>query len=276
MASNRRDLIRRLAGEDKALLAREFLSPVFPTGRVRLRLAGVVVELDIPRRPAGFTSGWFLLRPTSPRAAEIVRPAPLADVKRYLELFPRARFVAAVLHGSTWLALPAAPPQKGVRVKGLAPVALAPRLALFDTAVTRFDGSLFLHESTERSATAGWLRAQLDAGTEPEALRRPGLVPAEREAYGMQWKLREELRKPLDQRRLESALGAADAELVRYEARSDRLTVTYLVDGREITSIVERGDLTVVSAGICLDGTDREFDLTSLVSVMREARARDE
>ncbi len=276
MAPNRRDLIRRLAGEEKALLSREFLSPVFPSGRVKLRLAGVVVEMNIPRRPEGFRPGWFVLRPATPRTAEILRPAPLADVKRYLELFPRARFVAAVLHGSTWLALPAAPPQKGVQVKGLAPVALAPRLALFDTAVARFDGALFLYESTERAATAGWLRAQLDAGTAPEALRRRGLVPAEREAYAMQWKLREEMRKPAEQRRLESALGAADAQLVRYEARSDRLTVTYLVDGRECTAIVDRGDLTVVSAGICLDGTDREFDLTSLVSVMREARARDE
>ena len=58
----------------------------------------------------------------------------------------------------------------------------------------------------------------------------------------MQWKLREEMRKPAEQRRLESALGAADAQLVRYEARSDRLTVTYLVDGRECTAIVDRGD----------------------------------
>ncbi|MEK7469748.1 MAG: hypothetical protein AAB074_20435 [Planctomycetota bacterium] len=271
-----RDLIQRLASSDRASLAREFLSPVFASGRVRLRLSGVVVEMQITRRPAGFSSGWAILRPTSPRTAEVLRPAPLAEVKRFLDLFPRARLVAAALHGSTWLALPTAAPQKGVRVKGLAPVALAPRLALFDTAVTRFDGSLFLFESAERASTAGWLRAQLEAGTAPDGLRRAGLVPAEREAYAMQWKLREELRKPPDQRRLEEALGAADAALVKYSARSDQLTVTYIVDGREFTSIVERGDLTVVSAGICLDGTDRTFDLTSLVSVMREARRRDE
>ncbi|MCC6737621.1 MAG: hypothetical protein IT452_01140 [Planctomycetia bacterium] len=272
---NPRDLIRSLAAADRAAFSREVLAPVFETGGVRLRLNGVACEFVV-KRPREFEAGFHILRLVSPREAEVVRPAPLADVRRYLALFPRARFVAAALHGSTWLGLPSAPPEKGVRVRGLAPIAIAQRLQLFDTALVRFDGTLFLFESAERAATAGWLRSQLDDGTAPDALRRPGLLPAEREAYATQWKLREEMRKPPEQRRLEAALGAADAELVRYAARSDQLTVTYLVDGREVTSIVERGTLTVVSAGICLDGTDAEFDLTSLVSVLREARRRGE
>jgi hypothetical protein len=36
------------------------------------------------------------------------------------------------------------------------------------------------------------------------------------------------------------------------------------------TSAIAKGDLTVVSSGICLSGEDRKFDLTSLVKVIEK------
>jgi len=241
---------------------------------VRVRLGGIVCEFGVSRRPAGFEEGWAVLRPLSHRDAEVVRPAPLASVKEYLALLPRARLIATTLLSTTWLGLFAAAPAKGIRVEGLVPIVLAPRLRLFETAVVRFDGAAFLFESAERAPMAAWLREQLDLGTTD--LHRSGRAAAERAAFGVQRRVREEAAKSADQRRLESALNLADAELIRYEARADQFTVTYRVDGRTFTSLVQRGDLTVLSAGICLDGTDRLFDLTTLATVMRESGERGE
>ena len=54
-----------------------------------------------------------------------------------------------------------------------------------------------------------------------------------------------------------------------YLERPDGYTVEYTVDGHAHRSVVDR-ELRVVAAGICLSGGDRNFDLTSLVDVIRE------
>jgi hypothetical protein len=60
-----------------------------------------------------------------------------------------------------------------------------------------------------------------------------------------------------------------------YQDRGDTYTVEYLVEGNRYTSVVDKRDLTVRAAGICLNGGDRSFDLTSLVHVIREGENRD-
>ncbi len=71
--------------------------------------------------------------------------------------------------------------------------------------------------------------------------------------------------------RIRRALEHAGATLESFWfGDDDAVAVRYSVDGNTHVSVVRRKDLSVVSAGICLSGLDRQFDLSSLVSVMRE------
>ena len=73
---------------------------------------------------------------------------------------------------------------------------------------------------------------------------------------------------------LRDALGHAGAEFVNYAEHRDGYRVTYNVGNARHTSSVAKNDLTVQTAGICLAGEDRKFDLASLVSVLREPDAQ--
>jgi hypothetical protein len=267
-----RDLIDRFGKEEDAFLRAEFVAPVTAGGKVRVRIAQVVCEMTV-RDPR---PGLMVLRPRSAREAAIAREASLGEARRYLRLFPRARLVASLRYGETWLGLPAAAPAKGVRVEGLVPITLAKGLQLFQTVVVRFDGSLFLQETTERHAVAAFLRDELDRATLPGEVRRSGLTGPERLAYAHQHEFQREMAMGADERRLRRALELAGASLHDFTEREGIFTVRYRVDGTLHTSLVGKRDLTVVSAGICLSGQDSDFDLTSLVGVLRQHREEEE
>ena len=71
---------------------------------------------------------------------------------------------------------------------------------------------------------------------------------------------------------LRRSLRTAGAVLLGHRDRGDAWLVDYLgpAGGRH-AAVVAKHDLTVLSAGICLDGCERDFDLTSLVRVVEEA-----
>ena len=72
--------------------------------------------------------------------------------------------------------------------------------------------------------------------------------------------------------RVERALESAGALLLdTRRLGSERLEVTFGFMGERFISIVEADTLQVVDAGICLAGSDREVNLESLPSVIREA-----
>jgi hypothetical protein len=78
--------------------------------------------------------------------------------------------------------------------------------------------------------------------------------------------------EPTDLARITRALQHAGADLERFWYQGgDQATVRFTLDGQARSVQVRTGDLGIVSAGICLNGDDENFDLTSLVGVLREA-----
>ncbi len=273
------DILNRMEKAEQGFAGTEFLAPVVGPARVNVRLAGIICQLRITQGlPQGF-SGWAILRAHSTSKAEFVRQASLAEVAAYLSLFPTVRLVLAEKQGG-WLAFPAQSGDRRFEISGPVMVLLAEDgLERFETVATRFDGRLFWYERRDPGrdpALAAYLRDQFSKPIPPPVakLHKTGLSREEREAYGWLMALREQGRQAKVQQRLEQALTHAGAELRSVAERQDVYVVTYEVDGRRHVSTVQRDDLSVITAGICLSGQDRRFDLTSLVGVLREGAQR--
>jgi hypothetical protein len=286
-----RQMFDRLAAEEDDFLRREFLAPVPAGGRVRVRLAGVVCTLRVA--PADFR-GWGVFRPRSLAEAELLRPATLAERRAYLDLLPRVSLLlvepvsapaggADGLRDGLWEGLPAHAGGGRLRLDGAVPVHFVDGGERFERIRGRFDGAIVWHDGSDPAgdpATAAALRQSLAEGVAPDGLARPGLTPEQRAAYRLVYERRREARRQAERAsvegRLRLALAHGGADLVSYAARDGGAAgdggyrVTYTLDGRRYVSAVD-GRLNVQTAGICLSGHDRRFDLGSLVGVLREA-----
>lgn len=266
-----RHLLDKMEAAEEAFLRAEFLAPVTAGGRVRVRIAGVICTLQVVGE---HDPGWAILKPLAlDRARVVARPSPM-QIREYLELFPAVRLILAGHAEGRWLAMPALAGDSRFRIDGPVPVYLAAGAEAFQQAVIRFDGQSFWFQEVDRRrnpAVAAYLREALAAGTPPADLHKPTLTAEERAAYGWAYGALEAARRDRQEGRLREALAHAGAEMTSYVERGDSYTVTYSVDGRLHRSTVQRGDLTVLAAGICLAGEDRRFDLASLVGVLRQA-----
>lgn len=278
------DILNRLGDAERRFTGTEFLAPLLDEKHVNVRISGIVCRLKVTAGlPPGF-AGYAVLRAQSTSEAEFVRPATLLEIARYLALFPTVRLILTGRERKHWWALPANLGDNRIRLAGPVVVQLTENgLDRFETILTRFDGRLFWYERRDPArnpALSAYLREQLanvDArGMPPEAgtLHASGLSSEERTAFAhVRQSIAESLRDPVEQR-LADAVAHAGAGFRGYREGGDVYIVTYTVDGREHSSIVRRDDLTVMTAGICLSGRDRDFDLTSLVGVLREGNTR--
>jgi hypothetical protein len=150
---------------------------------------------------------------------------------------------------------------------------------LFDTIVARFDGNQFWFDEIDprtdpavRAVAYGRIRSDERA----ESLDRPALAPGHRIAYLLSYNVRlaamVEDERTRHERRLRGALETRRRGAARLHRARDEYRVTYEVDGQRHVSVVRKDNLTVQTAGICLSGRDRDFDLASLVGVLRDPR----
>jgi hypothetical protein len=276
MAKSRQvhDILNRLAAAEEQFLKSDFLAPMLHRSQVHVRIAGVVCRLRV--EPCDF-EGWGVFRLISHTAAKFLRPASLTERQRYLDLFPKLRVILSGRAGEQWLATPAHQADRRFRIQGTVPVRLAEEAQLFEVIEGRFDGTQCWFERLDvrrDPGTAAYLREALQKMVEPDCLSRPGLTAEERTAYALNYwpRLQAELEARRDriEERLREALAHAGAELRGYLERDDCYRVEYEVDGRRHVSAVAKDDLSVQVAGICLSGEDQNFDLQSLVGVLRE------
>ncbi len=274
--TNVRELIDKLAAAEDGLRHTRFIAPCAPGLRVRVRVSGLVYAFrPAPRRFAG----WGIFQPRDAQTAALVAPASRAQTDAYLKLFAAVRlYLVARLRGSTWLAYPvneANARQRGQRVEPVA-VRLVEEARQFEQIIARYDGALCWFDDVDTRAdprTAERLRAQLRACVPPAQLNVPGLTPEASTAYAHATRRAPEFagyrRHEAAQARLRAALALGGGTLYDYADHGDYYQLDWRTrDGEQHTSAVAKHDLTVMSAGICLSGQDRDFDLQSLVGVV--------
>lgn len=271
------NLLSSLAKQEDAFLRVRFLAPVAGEGHVQVRIAGVICRLQI--RPRRF-AGWGVFAPSSYTEAVLDRVATMAERQAYLRLWPAARLIVI----DARRAVPAQLGDARFAIDGDVIVHDVADADLFDTVVARFDGARFWFEQADPQAdpiAAAYLREAILAMRDPRRLTLQGLTPEQRMAYAYlhadrlraeaeRARAKEAAARLTHEGRLKTALEHAGATLTGFSDVHDVYRVSYIVDRRQYTSIVRKDNLRVHSAGICLSGEDGKFDLTSLVSVLRE------
>ncbi len=292
-----RELVERLARQEEALRWTCFVAPCVAGGKVRARVEGLVHDFE--PRPRDF-EGWGLFRSIDSTIAEVVEPAEPRHVDGYLRLLAPFRLLLAsglkgvVPHlspsGGTWLAYPVNESDARQRLGEARPVAV--HLVVdgdpFEQVKVRFDGAAFWFEGPDRGGdprTAERLRRALGEMTPPEDLDTDRLTPEARVVYRMlrdaesarreRRRLRRQRRRDQsDEGRLRRALDLGGGGLQQFRDRGQYWQVEWITgDGEHHTSAISKNDLTVLGAGICLDGQDRDFDLQSLVGVVENAES---
>lgn len=280
------EILDRLEEEERRFVGREFLAPVLSGSQVVVRIAGVVCRLQVTGKQV-FT-GWGVLRSLSTSRAELIRQATLQETTRYLELFPKVRLILldnVAEEPHTWLAVSAQAGDRRFQIEGPVLLRLTEEgLERFETVIARFDGHEFWYERSDPTrdpAIAAYLRDQLGPAVEnrlppkPEVLHKRGLSREQRQAYGVLRAAIVQAARDVDEERLAEALSHAGGKLTSYIRRDEVYVVRYTVDGVEHVSTIQKDDLSVVTAGICLSGQDQHFDLASLVGVLRQAEDED-
>lgn len=266
-------LIHKIAAAEKSVRDSVILAPRPLGGLVRVRVDGLICQLA--STPRDF-EGWGLFSAEGPKTARLRSQASLAQRQSYLERLPQVRMVlVGPGQGKSWTALPANSEvaARRFRLNGPRTLHLVERGRAFETVIARYDGANLWFDRTDRQddpKMAAALARELRAFTSPENVRVPGLTPEQRQAYQM-------VHAPepsqavarCSEERLRRALQQGGGTLQSFVDCGDTWTTQWSTPSGELhVSAIAKTDLTVISAGICLDGEDQKFDLATLVGVV--------
>jgi hypothetical protein len=271
--TNIHKLLNQIASAEAQLQSTQFLAPCVKGGRVRTRVAGMVYTFT--PQPQQF-EGWGIFQPVDKQTVMLVEGADLPQIATYLQQFPTIRLrLAYRLQNQTWLAYPINEADMWQRFKAVKPVVvhLVTEGIAFEQILARWNGNSSWFEEVDRRADpaiAETLQSALKQLTPVEELQFRGMTPEMRSLYELATQQIEGFAQPQrDEKRLRQALKLSGGELHQFQDRGDYWTVDWTTsDGVRHTSAIAKGDLTVVSSGICLSGRDRDFDLQSLVGVI--------
>jgi len=271
------DVFNKLAAAENEFFNSQLFSPVLKGKPIRVRIAGILTTLEVVK-PKNF-EGWGVFAPVNYKTARFIREPNMAEKEQYFRLFPALRLILCRNADNQWSGVPANQGDSRFKIQGLVPIQLVDEVQMFDTVKVRFDGTNIWFEqidSRSNPRTAIYLRECLTKLLDPKNLELTGLTQEERDAYligyGPALAADIEAKRDKNEDRIKDALHRAGAKYQSYIERKDTYTIEYTVDGHKHRTVVKKDNLAIESAGICLAGTDRNFDLQSLVGVIRQGQ----
>lgn len=269
------ELLEVLAAEEEELRGRPFVAPCVG-GTLWLRSGGL--SISFTPEPKDF-EGWGVFETIDTATAVLIQEAGPSLINEYLKCFKPIRLrLAYRMQGRTWLACPANEADARQRLGTRKPqaVQLVCQSLPFEQFIARWDGAVCWFEEIDRRADpmdAERLRQALLDQTLPAHLNWKNCTPEMRGCYvqarEQQKQKKQKLRQQSDEERLREALSFGGGRLHNFYDRGSYWQVDWdSPNGHVHTSAIEKRDLTVLSAGICLSGYDRDFDLQSLVKVV--------
>jgi hypothetical protein len=266
-------LLHQLSNQETQLRSHQILAPCLKGGKIRTRIQGLIYEFIA--KPRDF-EGWGLFYPLDDRSAMLSQDAEIWQIDEYLKHLPKLRLrLSYPLKNQTWLAYPINEGDMRQRFGAVKPIAihLVSNSAAFEVVIARKIGPSYWFDTIDRKADPEHteaLQQAIQRLTPPSALKFSGLTPEMRSVY--EFVVQRTAGFPdADEKRLRDALKTGGGQLDRFQDGGDFWTVHWRTgDGEAHTSAICKQDLTVMSAGICLDGLDRDFDLQSLVGVVEQ------
>ena len=265
---NIKELFPKMEKAEEDFYKTEFVSPVVSHGKVFARISGLIQEF----RVLGDFEGWAILKPCTEKFVRVIGSPNLLQIEKYLEQLPNTKVTLSERRKDGWYGFTHQSPSIEIRVL------LADGVSLFDTVVVHYDPVNYWFAGIDRSISSSfgeYLREASNKSTPPNKLDIRVLIPYQRKAYTWQYFLHKRQVKEVTLETIKRAVEHGTSKFLSYIERKDAYVVTFSLDGEEFRATITKKDFTVMSAGICLSGEDRKFDIQSLTGVIKEGQDRD-
>jgi hypothetical protein len=261
------DLIRKLSSERDSI--GEFVSPYTGGDNVFLRIQNILYKLNLPKSD---NYGWTVYKKNG-STAEKVRDASDFEVYDYCSVLQKHEFIVIKkLSHFMWLAFPKNSDAFGKRFR-VEPTVIyfAKDVEPFSEVVCCFAGGWFyFEESPTLQDVTDSLKIKLKETIDPESLQVKGLTPELRSVYEILFSEIEEA-DPTKRyiKKVDSVLSKFGCKL---STMKENYGGTWTVEwrdtkGERVYTTIRSGSLRVSSAGYCLDGEDRKFDLQAVIAL---------
>lgn len=249
------DLLREIHGS--WLSQPEFSAFVIPGASVQATLLGLRINLDVLNNENAFVGVGRLHPHPQTRSARFIRPATRQEMQSYLSQFKRAIAVLFRNKHGNWI---------GVSNRQILPVyCVSEFVQEFESATIYKIGDVWVFGEPFREypGVSSGLRVSFENRDHVVLVR--GSTPDHRIAY------MEKIDVSISKIKVPDSVSFMGGKLIDMVDRGDGTSlVTYVVHANTFTSLVENKTMRVISAGICLDGEDSNFDLTTLIPVIRK------